>query len=405
MTPGRHEPLQDRDRALPRDRGPLEQGQVRARVRRLRRPGGRRSAGTASSGSGRQKIFEVRKVYNDVTFIDAFLNEEFCERLKLYVYGYDSRAGRHVIVSRDWRKVKERLLFSLTNLGQPIVHVVGVEPRQPGRALPQAPLRGRPPRHREGQGHAQEPPPSLAAARAPGDDGGGTGEACSPTTAASTSRRGFTRRTERGLQCHRLGPDVFAPLLLGPPRTPLHDRIGAGEIPERRPRPRRGRGRGRLYLSRPSPGALAECRARPRIEYEWKSSAAALVAAAAAAAMAFAAAKDGPAQVRRWPRFAAALAVFGAHRLVYRVDAVADAPPYKRTILGTTRIPWRASPAWMPPPGHFTAVADTTAIRIGTATTQRRRAGRERAHGRPPPERSGRLPRRARADRRRSRTR
>jgi len=75
-------------------------------------------------GLGRQKIFEVRKIYNDVTFIDAFMTEEFCERLQLYVYGWDSRAGRHVIVSRDWRKVKERLLFSLTNLGQPIIHVV-----------------------------------------------------------------------------------------------------------------------------------------------------------------------------------------------------------------------------------------------------------------------------------------
>jgi stage V sporulation protein R len=75
-------------------------------------------------GLGRQKIFEVRKIYNDVTFIDAFLTEEFCERLKLYVYGHDTRTGRPVIVSKDWRKVKERLLFSLTNLGQPIVHVV-----------------------------------------------------------------------------------------------------------------------------------------------------------------------------------------------------------------------------------------------------------------------------------------
>jgi stage V sporulation protein R len=75
-------------------------------------------------GLGRQKIFEVRKIYNDVMFIDAFLNEEFCERLKLFVYGYDGRTGRHVLVSRDWRKVKERLLFSLTNLGQPIIHVV-----------------------------------------------------------------------------------------------------------------------------------------------------------------------------------------------------------------------------------------------------------------------------------------
>jgi stage V sporulation protein R len=75
-------------------------------------------------GLGRQKIFEVRRIYNDVTFIDAFLSEEFCERLKLYVYGFDSRAGRHVVLDRDWRRVKERLLSSLTNLGQPIVHVV-----------------------------------------------------------------------------------------------------------------------------------------------------------------------------------------------------------------------------------------------------------------------------------------
>jgi stage V sporulation protein R len=74
-------------------------------------------------GLGRQKIFEVRKIYNDVMFIDAFMNEEFCTRLELFVYGYDARTGRHVIVSRDWRKVKERLLFQLTNLGQPIIHV------------------------------------------------------------------------------------------------------------------------------------------------------------------------------------------------------------------------------------------------------------------------------------------
>jgi stage V sporulation protein R len=75
-------------------------------------------------GLGRQKIFEVRRIYNDVTFIDDFLNEDFCERLKLYVYGYDSRSGRYVVVSKDWRKVKEKLLFSLTNLGQPLIDVV-----------------------------------------------------------------------------------------------------------------------------------------------------------------------------------------------------------------------------------------------------------------------------------------
>ena len=75
-------------------------------------------------GLGRQKLFEVRRVYNDLMFIDAFADEDFCQRLKLYTYGYDSRAGRYVILDRDWRKVKERLLASLTNLGQPIIHVV-----------------------------------------------------------------------------------------------------------------------------------------------------------------------------------------------------------------------------------------------------------------------------------------
>ncbi len=52
------------------------------------------------------------------------MTEEFCERLKLYTYGYDTRSGHYVILDRDWKKVKQRMLFSLTNLGQPIIHVV-----------------------------------------------------------------------------------------------------------------------------------------------------------------------------------------------------------------------------------------------------------------------------------------
>jgi hypothetical protein len=31
------------------------------------------------------------------------MNQEFCERLELYVYAFDSRSERHVIVDRDWR--------------------------------------------------------------------------------------------------------------------------------------------------------------------------------------------------------------------------------------------------------------------------------------------------------------
>jgi len=74
-------------------------------------------------GLGRQKIFEVRKMHNDVTFIDTFMNEEFCEQQKLFTYGFNRRTGQYEIVDRDWRKVKAQLLFSLTNFGQPVVKV------------------------------------------------------------------------------------------------------------------------------------------------------------------------------------------------------------------------------------------------------------------------------------------
>jgi stage V sporulation protein R len=74
-------------------------------------------------GLGRQKIFEVRRLHNDVTFIDSFMNEEFCEAQKLFTYGFNRRTGQYEILDRDWRKVKKQLLFSLTNLGQPVIRV------------------------------------------------------------------------------------------------------------------------------------------------------------------------------------------------------------------------------------------------------------------------------------------
>jgi stage V sporulation protein R len=75
-------------------------------------------------GLGGQKIFEVRRVYNDVTFVDAFLTEEFAEEQKLFVYGLNQRTGEYEIVDRDWRKVKDQLLWALTNFGQPRIAVV-----------------------------------------------------------------------------------------------------------------------------------------------------------------------------------------------------------------------------------------------------------------------------------------
>jgi stage V sporulation protein R len=74
-------------------------------------------------GLGRQKIFEVRRVCNDITFLDEYLTEEFVERFKLYTYQYNRRTNQYEIADRDFKKVKEKLLFQITNLGQPFIYV------------------------------------------------------------------------------------------------------------------------------------------------------------------------------------------------------------------------------------------------------------------------------------------
>ena len=74
-------------------------------------------------GLGRQKIFEVRRIHNDVTFIDTFLTMDFCRRHQLFSYKHNDQNDTYEIESREFKKIKERLLFNLTNFGQPIIRV------------------------------------------------------------------------------------------------------------------------------------------------------------------------------------------------------------------------------------------------------------------------------------------
>ena len=75
------------------------------------------------TGQGRQKIFEVRRVHNDLTFIDEFLTLDFCRQHKLFSFGYNDESGYYEIESRQFAEVKQRLLFNLTNVGRPIIYV------------------------------------------------------------------------------------------------------------------------------------------------------------------------------------------------------------------------------------------------------------------------------------------
>jgi len=75
-------------------------------------------------GLGRQKLFEVRALYNDVTFIDEFFTPEFAVEQGLFTFDWSRRNERFEIASREFQQVKERLLSQLTNFGNPYIYVV-----------------------------------------------------------------------------------------------------------------------------------------------------------------------------------------------------------------------------------------------------------------------------------------
>jgi stage V sporulation protein R len=75
-------------------------------------------------GLGREKIYEVRRIHNDITFIDTFLTPEFCREHNLFSFNYQDQTKNYIIESREFQKVKQRLLFSLTNFGKPWIYVV-----------------------------------------------------------------------------------------------------------------------------------------------------------------------------------------------------------------------------------------------------------------------------------------
>ncbi|MEC9475481.1 MAG: SpoVR family protein [Planctomycetota bacterium] len=72
---------------------------------------------------GLEKIFEVRRTHNDITFIDEFLTEDFCEQHKMFTYKFDKQQGQYVLDSRSFSEIKSQLLDQLSNCGRPRIFV------------------------------------------------------------------------------------------------------------------------------------------------------------------------------------------------------------------------------------------------------------------------------------------
>jgi stage V sporulation protein R len=73
-------------------------------------------------GLGKEKVFEVRKFYNDYTLVQEFFTREFCDRKQFYEWRKFPN-GEYKIVNRDFDSIKKNLLNRHLNGGFPDIRL------------------------------------------------------------------------------------------------------------------------------------------------------------------------------------------------------------------------------------------------------------------------------------------
>jgi stage V sporulation protein R len=73
-------------------------------------------------GEGRAKIFEVRELDNDVSFLRNYLTEELSEELDLFVYELIDEED-WTVTQKQWERVRDQLVSNMTNFGFPYIEV------------------------------------------------------------------------------------------------------------------------------------------------------------------------------------------------------------------------------------------------------------------------------------------
>ncbi|HZS90319.1 MAG TPA: SpoVR family protein [Chloroflexota bacterium] len=79
-------------------------------------------------GSGREKMFEVREAENDQSFLRHYLTEDLVRDLDLYTYRLVDDEWQ--VVDTDWEKVRDTLVRSMDNFGNPYITVDDGDYRQ-----------------------------------------------------------------------------------------------------------------------------------------------------------------------------------------------------------------------------------------------------------------------------------
>jgi stage V sporulation protein R len=76
-------------------------------------------------GQGRAKLFEVRETESDLSLLRNYLTKELVDDLDLYLYAKEG--DRWVIVEKNWEKVRDGIVASMTNFGYPYITVVDAD--------------------------------------------------------------------------------------------------------------------------------------------------------------------------------------------------------------------------------------------------------------------------------------
>ena len=79
---------------------------------------------------GKEKIFEVRKYYDDVTFINEFFTQEFCDKYEFFEWQHYPN-GETRIENRDADKIRRKLVQRHLNGGLPEIRLM--DPNHRGR--------------------------------------------------------------------------------------------------------------------------------------------------------------------------------------------------------------------------------------------------------------------------------
>ena len=73
--------------------------------------------------AGWDRMYEIRESHNDVTFLDAFLTDEFVEENDYFTYEYTHTTGDFRATSTAAEDVKKKLMLQFTNFGKPTIAV------------------------------------------------------------------------------------------------------------------------------------------------------------------------------------------------------------------------------------------------------------------------------------------